>query len=138
MGRTTNQHGFTLTELLIVVTIIATLAAIAVPAFNTYRRQGYATEGRAITEALVTAEKTYRQRNGDFWAPGSLTAAAAMTNLGVNIDESPDFTFEISESGSTLTVTATGTEESGAHGLEVRATYTPGGTTSYAVTDSEA
>lgn len=123
--------GFTLTELLVVVAILAVLAAIAVPAFSTYRRQGYVAEAKAIVEAIVSAEKTYRQRHGVFWTDSSPMASAANTleALGVNVNEAPDFSFSIETNGQWLRVTASGSENTGAAGLEVTSTYTPGGTT---------
>lgn len=47
-----NQTGFTLIELMIVISIIGILAAIAVPQFSAYRDRAYQAEGYALAEEL--------------------------------------------------------------------------------------
>ncbi|WP_018175785.1 pilin [Thioalkalivibrio sp. AKL8] len=53
MGKNTNS-GFTLIELMIVVAIISTLAAIALPAYQDYTARAQASEGLTITAGLRT------------------------------------------------------------------------------------
>lgn len=43
LHKRTNQHGFTLIEFMLVITIIAIRAAIAIPQFASYRVKGFNT-----------------------------------------------------------------------------------------------
>lgn len=112
--------GFTLTELLVVLGILTLLAAIAVPSYSSYLRQGAAREGEGLAVAVLSAQKTYRQRRGEWYTITASTAPADVRNaLGVNVHEADDFTVTATPTATQLTVTATGEEGSGAAGITV-------------------
>ena len=60
------QSGFTLIELLIVVAIIGILAAIAVPAYQSYTTKAKFSEVVSLAGTYKTAVEICGQSNGDF------------------------------------------------------------------------
>ena len=58
--------GFTLIEVLIVIVILGVLAAIAIPAYDSYKRKGYRTDAiRALTKIAQFQERWY-SNNGRY------------------------------------------------------------------------
>jgi type IV pilus assembly protein PilA len=73
----TNQKGFTLIELMIVVAIIAILAAIALPAYQNYVAKSQSTAGLADIRGGVTAFEEGIQS-------GTRTGAALLADIGLS------------------------------------------------------
>ena len=71
-----NQKGFTLIELMIVVAIIGILAAIALPAYQTYTQKSKFSEVVMSTTAFKTAFEVSAQ-TGEFDNPSSISDADA-------------------------------------------------------------
>ncbi len=64
MMRTKRQSGFTLIELMIVITIMAILAAVGYPSYTEYVLRGKRSEGRAaLLDAAARQERRYSDTN---------------------------------------------------------------------------
>ena len=62
----TSARGFTLVELMVVVAIIGTLAAIAVPAYQDYTIRAQISEGLNLASASQAAVEEYYSERGDW------------------------------------------------------------------------
>jgi len=91
MKRTRNQQsGFTLLELMVVVTLISVLAAIALPSFTSESRKSKGdSEVAAFFGELAVREEQYAVENGKYLSTGAsetstfpTTPAAAAQTLG--------------------------------------------------------
>lgn len=67
--------GFTLLELMIVVTIVGILAATAMPAFQSYLMRSRANDGRMMIEVVKLRQEAYRSEFGSY-APAVLNPNA--------------------------------------------------------------
>lgn len=63
MNRHTQQLGFTLVELMVVVAIIAILAAVAYPSYNEYVRRGHRSEGQALLNDTAALQERFYAQN---------------------------------------------------------------------------
>jgi len=62
----TDQKGFTLIELMIVISIIGILASIAVPQFNSFRERAYYAEAYELADDVRKNIKEYYEHTGVF------------------------------------------------------------------------
>jgi prepilin-type N-terminal cleavage/methylation domain-containing protein len=85
-----NQKGFTLMELMVVIVIVAILAAVAVPLYINYVKDAQRTEAKGAIGAVITAEQTFYQTNGQKYAdlpdPGFIKNPTQNSQNGLNCD----------------------------------------------------
>ena len=90
MQKLRNKEGFTLIELMIVIAIIGILAAIAIPNFISYRKQGYETAAVADLENANMSMQTY------FTADDSATFPSLTSLEDAGFRQSPGVTITLS------------------------------------------
>jgi prepilin-type N-terminal cleavage/methylation domain-containing protein len=66
VNRPRAREGFTIIELMIVVAIVGILAAVAVPAFTSYKMQARAGEASAFLAEIAQRQEAYRSEFGTY------------------------------------------------------------------------
>lgn len=114
------QHGFTLIEMMTVITLIAILAAIAVPAYQQYTRKAACEEAKAALTGTASLLERHRAQFNAYNAAGQ-PAPVAANSANIVISAS---------TATTYTLTATGTRGlNGLLNLTLQQDGTRGGTT---------
>lgn len=109
--RKSNQKGFTMVELMVVVVIVGVLAAVAVPLYGKYVKNARVSEATASIGEIVTASKAWAVENSN--ATGTPIWPSGAGGL-VDLSATQNFTYAISAGGganattTSYTVTATG------------------------------
>ena len=78
------QQGFTLVELMIVVAIIGTLSALAIPAYQSYLIRAQISEGLNLVGPLKNAVTDYHEQNGVYPADNVAAAIAPPASYSGN------------------------------------------------------
>jgi prepilin-type N-terminal cleavage/methylation domain-containing protein len=91
-----NQHGFTLLELMVVVTIIGILAAVAVPVYLGYVQEARLNEAKPYLLDIASKERTYKIRNGVYCCSGDIfDESVTGPGLGVDLNSTGNFCFVV-------------------------------------------
>jgi len=88
------EEGFSLTELLVSITILGILAAVSIPLYSRYLDKSRVSEAQVTMLSLYNAEKAYKQRYGEF--PSLSNHDAIKEILGIDLSEARYFRYSIS------------------------------------------
>ena len=104
------QAGFTLVELMIVVTIVGVLAAIAVPIYRVYLQQAHLAEAKPYLMDIASKERAYKVRNGSYCcSSGNFSEANLTSGLNVDLNSTGNFCFIVICRDPTLCYSTTST-----------------------------
>jgi len=115
------KKGFSLTELVVTLVMVAILAIIGLPVYRGYIKKGISTEGKALLGEINAAQQIYYTRNGQYYAGtvGQTFGGA----FAVDARRNKYFTsYYVTEGGQTYT--AVTTSKDGSQTLTLVGSYT--------------
>ena len=109
-NRLKTKTGFTLIELMIVVTIVAILAAMALPRFMRTSAKTKQKEAQLLLKQIYTMERAYRQEY-DTYYPGNggtvvVQPGGIVTRLGVEIMPSALYSYAVTSDRTSFSAAA--------------------------------
>jgi prepilin-type N-terminal cleavage/methylation domain-containing protein len=91
-----SQRGFTLIELMVVVTIIGILASIAVPIYSNYLRDARLNEAKPFLLDIAARQRLYKYKNGVYCcSAGTFDETVTGPALGIDLTNTGNFCFVI-------------------------------------------
>lgn len=112
------REGFTLLELIIVITLVGIMAAFAVPQFSGVRRKALDTQAKEVLKLIKAAEDTYRLKVGGF--TNCVDTARCNARLNLNLSTTGNWGYNVINAGtSRFCIQATGSGTGDWHRDEV-------------------
>lgn len=99
-----NRGGFTLIELILVVSIVITLALIAIPSYRKSKAKALSKEAIVSLKLLAAAERVYRMDNDSYATCADASACNPLLKLMLK-----ETNWQYAVTGDTSAVTATAT-----------------------------
>ena len=112
MKRLRDSTGFTLVELIIVIVIVGTLVAIAVPLYSHYTETAKVREAVGMIKAIRTSQKLESVKTSKYYTATGGAASSIFLQKGIDLGDSVHFTFETIGDANQFTATGTATAES--------------------------
>jgi type IV pilus assembly protein PilA len=94
MKRLRDSTGFTLVELIIVIVIVGTLVAIAVPLYSHYTETAKVREAVGMIKAIKTSQKVEGVKTSKYYSATGGAASSIFLQKGIDVRDSVHFTYE--------------------------------------------